>query len=492
MIVDILAGRGNVNPLFVDRKGVATASDVLRCAEGLGTAFAALDLAPSPRVGVVMPNDRTLACVILASLIECACAPMNPRLSEAEFIEAFEDLDLDAVIVGAGTDPAVQRAASRCGVSILHVDAGGLIDHVSAGHRRGDHGEGHSLLLRTSGTTAQPKLVGLSASNLMSSAQAVATSLQLEAEDRALCVMPLFHIHGIVGMLVSSVFSGGSVDVRPGFDPADVRRGLLDPHVTWMSAAPSMYAALMLHPERIRTNGRFRVVRSSSAALPDSVWNDAESVLGCPLLNAYGMTEASHQMASNPLPPHRRIVGTVGPGAGAQVAVLVDGHLTTAADVRGEIVVKGPGVMARYISPASANDHAWHDGWLRTGDTGCLDESGYLTLHGRIKEIINVAGEKVSPFEVEAAMLLHPDVTDAVAFAVPDRLRGERVAAAVVLRTGCSGLDEAALRRFIGDRMVNFKVPRRIVALDRIPLGPTGKVQRMALAHVLAKELSDG
>jgi acyl-CoA synthetase (AMP-forming)/AMP-acid ligase II len=190
-------------------------------------------------------------------------------------------------------------------------------------------------------------------------------------------------------------------------------------------------------------------------------------------------------MTSNPVPPGERRIGTVGPAAGADVAVLAEGSVTRTPGVVGEVVVRGAGVMREYSSPSSANDTAWHDGWFRTGDLGSLDPHGYLTLHGRLKELINVSGEKVSPYDVESVLLRHPSVSDAVAFAAPDRIRGEHVCVAVVLRAGVDSLDEHTLRRFAADRLASFKAPRRIIILDEIPVGPTGKVQRSRLSSVL-------
>jgi acyl-CoA synthetase (AMP-forming)/AMP-acid ligase II len=348
---------------------------------------------------------------------------------------------------------------------------------------------GHALLLHTSGTTSRPKLVGLSASNVMSSASAVAETLQLSPADRGLNVMPLFHIHGLVGVLLASVVGGSSVRLAGRYDPFAFRRQLVGPDITWTSAVPSVYRAMLARPKEmpkeIPVGRRLRLMRSSSAPLPPTVWRELEDAFACPVINAYGMTEASHQMTSNPVPPGERRVGTVGLPAGAEVAVLADGCVSRSPGMVGEVVVRGPGVMGEYLSPSSANDAAWHDGWFRTGDVGSLDGHGYLTLNGRLKEIINVSGEKVSPYEVESILMAHPAVVDAVAFAVPDRLRGEHVGVAVVLRGGAASLDEPELRRFAADRLASFKSPRQIIALNEIPLGPTGKVQRSRLSSLL-------
>jgi acyl-CoA synthetase (AMP-forming)/AMP-acid ligase II len=211
---------------------------------------------------------------------------------------------------------------------------------------------------------------------------------------------------------------------------------------------------------------------------------DLETAFGVPVIEAYGMTEAAHQMAANPLPPLPRFAGSVGLAAGPEIAVMGDDGALLPADSPGEIVIRGPNVTAGYENNPDANAAAFHDGWFRTGDQGMLDAAGYLRLTGRLKEVINRAGEKVSPLEVEAILLEHPAIRQAVVFAMPDRLMGEDVAAAVVLRDGMA-VDESDMRDFVATRLTAFKVPKRIVCLDELPKGATGKLQRIGLADRL-------
>jgi acyl-CoA synthetase (AMP-forming)/AMP-acid ligase II len=425
-----------------------------------------------------MPTGRLLALTALAAMSISGCAPVNPRLHEDEFVSIFTDVDADALVSTAGFAPAARRAARRCGMWVLDIALPASFTIVERATKKPrDHPCGHVLFLHTSGTTSRPKLVGLTADNVLSSASAVATTLRLAPADRCLSVMPLFHIHGLVGVLLASVVAGSSVEIAPRYDPFTYRRQLSHPDITWTSAVPSMYGAMLSRHGDHRTSvcSGLRLLRSSSAPLPPSIWRELEDTFGCPVVNAYGMTEAAHQMTSNPLPPGERRIGTVGPAAGAEVAVLPDG----------EVVVRGPGVMREYLSPSSANDTAWRNGWFRTGDLGSLDGRGYLTLHGRIKEIINVGGEKVSPYEVEAVLLDHPLVVEAVAFAAPDRMRGEQVRVVVVARGGVGSVEEIDLRRFVADRLAAFKVPRRIITLAEIPVGPTGKVQRSRMSALV-------
>lgn len=484
-ILAALTDRLVIDPLFVGDGSAVTVADFLRFVDAMQTALRSAGLDPRARICAAMPNHRLLALTALAAMSIGTFAPLNPRLSEDELALLMTDLGADALVATGSTPPAARHAARRCGMCVIDVAGPAPFTVVERATKPSPEREDHALLLHTSGTTSRPKLVGLSAENLVSSASAVARTLQLSPLDTCLSVMPLFHIHGIVGVLLASVLAGSSVEIAGPHDPFAFRRQLSDPSITWTSAVPSMYQAMLSRPGDVTANRRLRLLRSSSAPLPPSVWHELEAAFACPVINAYGMTEASHQMTSNPVPPGERRLGTVGPSAGAEVAVLSDGSVSRRPDVVGEVVVRGSGVMREYLSPPSANDTAWHDGWFRTGDLGSLDRQSYLTLHGRIKEIINVGGEKVSPFEVESVVLGHPSVMDAVAFAAPDRLRGEQVCVAVVLHRGAASLEEHELRRFTADRLAAFKAPRRVIVLDQIPVGPTGKVQRSRMSSLL-------
>ena len=500
-IGDALRALDPASVLLVDDNGPTTAAQAVRFTERLGAVLADAGVPPSPRVCVVLPNGTLLALSALGLMAVAAFAPLNPRLTQDEFAASFTDLDADVLVSLAGFAPAAHAAARQSGLCIIDADSDGSWELTSTGdrtrsHRRtgaaADHGSGHALLLHTSGTTARPKLIGLSAENLVASARSVARTIEIGPGDRCLNVMPLFHIHGLVGVLLASVVSGASVRTTERFDPFAFASQLRAPDITWTSAVPSAYNTLLRRANPTASPPGLRFARSSSAPLPAVVAERLERVLSCPVINAYGMTEASHQMTSNPVPPGERRAGTVGRPAGADVAVLAADTVATTPGVLGEVVVRGPGLMAGYLAPAEANASAWHDGWFRTGDLGSLDDAGYLTLHGRIKEIINVAGEKVSPYEVEAALREHPGVADVVAFAAPDRLRGEQVCVAVVAHATCDDLTPAALQAFAAERLATFKAPRRIVMTDEIPLGPTGKVQRSRLAALLGLASADG
>ncbi len=450
------------------------------------------------RVALLVENGPEAASAFLAVSSAAAVAPLNPayRAHELEFF--LDDLDARAVVVSDSLDTPVREVARSRGIRVLdlHVDPSqpaGIftLDGVPEDGSPTNSPEpgAVALALHTSGTTSRPKLVPLTHRQLAVSAGNVAETLRLEQPDRCLNVMPLFHIHGLVTALLASLRAGGSVACAPGFHQVHFFDWLDELEPTWYTAVPSMHAAVLLRargrPESVDRH-RLRFIRSSSAALPASVHQELESVFDVPVIEAYGMTEAAHQMASNPLPPAVRKPGTVGMAAGPEVAVLdASGKELQAGEV-GEVAIRGESVFAGYETSSDAQPFT-EDGWFRTGDEGFLDEEGYLTLRGRIKEIINRGGEKISPLEVDDALLAHQGVAQAVTFAMSDSQLGEEVAAAVVLAPEAQ-LDERSLQDFVAAQLAPFKVPRRILVLDELPKGPTGKLQRIGLAERLGIE----
>ena len=453
-------------------------------------------IGPDDRVALVIPNGPEAASAFLSVACAAVCAPLNPAYRRSELDFFLEDLQARAVVVARDVDSPVRDAARARGIAVLELEPrtdspagwfaldGPLREAPGLPDRRSDD---LALLLHTSGTTSRPKLVPLTHRNLTTSARNVAATLRLGSQDRCLNVMPLFHIHGLVASLLSSLEAGASVTCTPGFHPIRVFDWLRGLEPTWYTAVPTMHQALLARcngQEDVLREHRLRFVRSSSAALPVAVFERLEETLGVPVLEAYGMTEAAHQMASNPLPPGRRAAGSVGPAAGPEIAVLgPEGEVLPAGAV-GEVAIRGDNVFAGYDANPEANVAAFVDGWFRTGDRGVLDEDGYLRLVGRLKELINRGGEKVMPLEIDERLLAHPAVAQAVTFAVPHTTLGEEVAAAVVLAEG-GAADEPLLQDFVAQTLAPFKVPRRIVFVDEIPKGPTGKIQRIGLADRL-------
>jgi len=301
-------------------------------------------------------------------------------------------------------------------------------------------------------------------------------------------IMPLFHIHGLIAATLSSLSAGGSVFCTPGFNALRFFAQLEEAHPTWYTAVPTMHQAILTRADRNAesiSRNPLRFIRSSSASLPPQVMAQLEATFGCPVIEAYGMTEAAHQMASNPLPPRARKPGSVGVAAGPEVSIMDDSGELLGPGETGEVVIKGPNVTAGYVNNEKANAEAFTNGWFRTGDQGFLDVEGYLFLTGRLKEIINRGGEKISPREIDEVLLDHPAVAQVCTFAMPHDRLGEEVAVAVVLVEGITPASERELRDFCSGRLADFKVPRKVVILSEIPKGATGKVQRIGLAEKL-------
>jgi acyl-CoA synthetase (AMP-forming)/AMP-acid ligase II/acyl carrier protein len=319
------------------------------------------------------------------------------------------------------------------------------------------------------------------------SAQNIRATLALGPTDRCLNIMPLFHIHGLVGALLSSLAARASVVCTPGFYAPEFFAWVKTFQPTWYTAVPTMHQAILARASQeadVLSHSSLRLIRSSSAPLPPQVLAELERVFRVPVLEAYGMTEAAHQMASNPLPPRPRKAGSVGRAAGPDIAILDEAGNRLPPGTKGEIAIQGANVMRGYENNPEANATTFTHGWFRTGDQGYLDADGYLFLTGRIKEIINRGGEKIAPREVDEVLLDHPAVAQAVAFALPHPRLGEEVAAAVVVRSAMTATEQE-LRAFAATRLADFKVPRRIVILGEIPKGPTGKPQRIGLAERL-------
>jgi oxalate---CoA ligase len=454
----------------------------------------------SDRVAIVLPNGPEMAAAFLSVSAVATCAPLNPAYQAPEFEFYLRDLAARAVIVDAKLDSPVREVAASLEIPILELIASDRVSGIfqlegsEAGSVNQDDWSGPTdtaMILHTSGTTSRPKMVPLSHQNVWTSAHNVAKTLRLTPDDRCLNVMPLFHIHGLIAALAASSIAGASIVCTSGFQKDRFLDWLKEFHPTWYTAVPTIHQAVLQlaekNPEKVRNAG-LHFIRSSSASLPPAMMQKLESLFGVPVVEAYGMTEAAHQICCNPLPNQKRKAGTVGPAAGPEVAIMdEDGNLLSPKET-GEVVIRGKNVTAGYESNPEANKVAFQTGWFRTGDQGFMDNDGYLTLTGRLKEIINRGGENIAPREIDEVLLGHPAVEQAVAFAIPHSSYGETVAAAVVLKPGMF-VSESELRRFAASRLAEFKVPHRIVKVAAIPKGPTGKLQRIGLYEKLSSML---
>ena len=446
------------------------------------------------RVAIALPNGLEMIVSFLAAAIAGTAAPLNPEYKLDEFRFYLEDTGARALIAPPkGADEARAAAGDQVLIIEAEMDADGRVLLSSAG-QAGSSGTPScpsendiALILHTSGTTSRPKRVPVSHLNLMTSARNVAETYKLTPEDVALCVMPLFHVHGLVASTLATLRTGGTMVVVPRFNPLSFWSTVRDYQATWYSAVPTIHQVLL---SRAKAGAKppgaehLRFIRSCSAPLPPRTMADMEERFGAPVLEAYGMTEAAHQMASNPLPPGERKPGSVGRGTGVSIAILNENGDILPAGVRGEVAIKGANVISGYENNSEANAASFTNGWFRTGDEGYLDGDGYLTLVGRIKELINRGGEKISPREIDEVLLAHPAVAEAVCFGVADRIYGEEVAAAVVLSTPVT---EAELVAHCKSSLADFKCPKLIHIVEAIPRTATGKVQRRNVAAALAK-----
>ncbi len=456
-----------------------------------------LGIGRGDRVAIVLPNGPEMAAAFVAIGAAATTAPLNPAYRAEEFAFYLSDLNARALVVAAGSDSPAIAVAAEQGIPVLTLEpepaagAGAFRlegESIGAADRPGRaEADDIALVLHTSGTTSRPKIVPLTQANVTASAAHIRDSLALTAADRCLNIMPLFHIHGLIAAVLSSLSAGASIFCAPGFNALKVFQWFAEAEPSWYTAVPTMHQAILDRAPRnaeIVAGMELRFVRSSSSSLPPQVMAALEGTFRCPVIEAYGMTEAAHQMASNPLPPRARKPGSVGLAAGPEVGVMDTTGALLGADQVGEIVIRGPNVTAGYENNPAANAEAFAHGWFHTGDQGVLDGDGYLRITGRLKEIINRGGEKISPREVDEVLMDHPAVSQAVTFALPHPKLGEDVAAAVVLREGQAAGDRE-LRDFVAQRLADFKVPRRLVFLDEIPKGATGKLQRIGLAEKL-------
>ena len=460
-----------------------------------------LGIGPADRVAIVLPNGPEMATAFVAIATGATTAPLNPAYRLEEFDFYLSDLDVKALLVDQNSTSPVVEAAAAQNIPILaaavdETAAAGLFEIIpSQGIAWGEPtSDGDitgpndvALVLHTSGTTSKPKIVPLTHRNVCASASNICRTLKLTPDDRCMNVMPLFHIHGLMASILSTLSVGASVFCTPGFDALRFFPWLDAVHPTWYSAVPTMHQAILSrarHNQEIIRAMELRFIRSASASLPPQVMQQLESTLNAPVVEAYAMTEASHQVTSNPLPPRWRRPGTVGPAAGPEVSIMNEQGSLLPNGTVGEVAIRGANVTHGYANNPTANAEQFTNGWFRTGDQGVIDKKGYLIITGRLKEIINRGGEKISPREVDEVLMNHPAVAQAVTFAMPHKKLGEEIAAAVVLQKGAEST-EHAIRAFAAEQLANFKLPRKVLFLDEIPKGPTGKIQRIGLAKQL-------
>jgi amino acid adenylation domain-containing protein len=449
------------------------------------------------RVAMALPNGPEMAVAFLAVASCATSAPLNPACRADEFEFYLSDLQPKALMIQSDLDSPARAVAKARGIPVIELsphleEEAGIFELAGEVRKHAMDSifarpEDLASILLTSGTTSRSKQVPLTQAYICTSADRVRSALQLDENDRCLSIMPLFHVHGLIGALLSSVAAGATVICAPALYAPKFFEWLEKFQPTWYTAVPTMHQAILARAaanSEIIARCPLRFIRSSSAPLPPQLMAQLESTFNAPVIETYGLTEA-FQITCNPLPPRERKAGSVGvPESPEDIAITdPDGVIRPRGEI-GEIVIRETKVVRGYENNPTANEGVFQNHWFKTGDQGFLDDEGYLFITGRLKEIINRGGEQISPYEIEQVLLDHPAVAQAVSFAVPDTRLGEDIAAAVVLRDDASATADD-IRRFVAARVANFKVPNQVLFLDAIPKTSTGKPQRVGLAERL-------
>lgn len=460
---------------------------------------------PGDVVALSFPNTVEFVIMFLA-VIRCraTAAPLNSAYTTEEFEFYLSDSQSKLLLVPAQGIKSAQAAASK--LNIPHVSAtlqdenskvalsSNPDSHLDSVHQLVNDPADVSLFLHTSGTTSRPKGVPLTQLNLATSTLNIKSVYKLTESDSTVIVLPLFHVHGLLAGLLSSLISGAEVALPAAgrFSASTFWTDVIKYNATWYTAVPTIHQIILDRHESKPEPAypKLRFIRSCSASLAPSVLARLEAAFDAPVLEAYAMTEASHLMASNPLPecgPHK--AGSVGKPVGQEMAILNEQGEIQPPNANGEVCIRGLNVTKGYKNNPEANKSAFLFGWFHTGDIGFFDSDGYLHLVGRIKELINRGGEKISPIEVDAVLLSHPNVAQAVAFGVPDEKYGEEINCAVIPREGVN-LEEAEISQYCKKNLASFKVPKKVFITDSLPKTATGKIQRRIVAEHFLSQMS--
>jgi acyl-CoA synthetase (AMP-forming)/AMP-acid ligase II len=453
-------------------------------------ALASIGIGRGDAVSIALPNGLAAIVSFLAASIAGTAAPLNPAYPYEEFLFFLRDTNAKILLCPPVGAEFARSAAADCNIPVYSVE----MNEQGVVSLHGVAGEGPApepklddiaLVLHTSGSTGRPKRVPLRHFNLAVSSANIANTYGLSEDDVSLCIMPLFHVHGLIGSMMSTLVSGGTVVVPTKFNALSFWKTVKENRVTWYSGVPTMHQLLLAraHHKPIEA-ATLRFIRSCSAPLSAELIHRIEGLFGVPFVEAYGMTEAAHQMTSNPLPPRHRKPGSVGVGAGLRVRIIDKEGKDLGNNRRGEVAIQGANVFRGYDNNPEANAKAFVGGWFRTGDEGWLDSDCYLHLSGRIKDIIIRGGENIAPHEIDEVLLKHPAIAAAVTFGFSHPTLGEEVAAAVVLNEAHL-TSESALIKHCRESLAEFKVPKKIYVVKSIPTTATGKIRRRAVADAL-------
>ena len=464
--------------------------------EKISRQLAATNVKNSDRAAIVLPNGPLMASSFLSISSYMSAAPLNPSYKQEEFEFYLDDLKPKFLLVEPNSKSLAVIAAKNLNIPVFEMKISDnqplgtfeLFDKETDYKNPNDYDE--ALVLHTSGTTSRPKIVPLSNLNIFTSAVNISKSLKLTADDHCLNIMPLFHIHGLIAVLSASAKVGASVCASNGFNALKFLDLAETQNITWYSGVPTMHQAILLRAQKNSDKAKklnLRFIRSSSASLPPAIFEQLNDIFQTPVIEAYGMTEATHQMASNPLPPAIQKPGLVGMPAGPEICIMNDKNEKLSQGEIGEICIKGNNVTSGYENNPEANKQSFVNDWFRTGDEGFFDEDGYLKISGRLKEIINKGGEKISPLEVDNILMDFPPIDQALCFGYKDKMLGEDIAVAIKLKENKS-CTEDDIKSYANEKLAKFKIPKKIFVVEDIPKGATGKLQRIGLAKKFGLE----
>lgn len=464
--------------------------------EKISRQLAATNVKNSDRAAIVLPNGPLMASSFLSISSYMSAAPLNPSYKQEEFEFYLDDLKPKFLLVEPNSKSLAVIAAKNLNIPVFEMIISDnqplgtfeLFDKETNYKNPNDNDE--ALVLHTSGTTSRPKIVPLSNLNIFTSAVNISKSLKLTADDHCLNIMPLFHIHGLIAVLSASAKVGASVCASNGFNALKFLDLAETQNITWYSGVPTMHQAILLRAQKNSDKAKklnLRFIRSSSASLPPAIFEQLNDIFQTPVIEAYGMTEATHQMASNPLPPAIQKPGLVGMPAGPEICIMNDKNEKLLQGEIGEICIKGDNVTNGYENNPEANKQSFVNDWFRTGDEGFFDEDGYLKISGRLKEIINKGGEKISPLEVDNILMDFPPIDQALCFGYKDKMLGEDIAVAIKLKENKS-CTEDDIKSYANEKLAKFKIPKKIFIVEDIPKGATGKLQRIGLAKKFGLE----
>jgi acyl-CoA synthetase (AMP-forming)/AMP-acid ligase II len=493
-LLDVLHFADSHTAIVVPELGINVTYDSLRQQVlAMANALASAGIRRGDAVAIALPNGLPAIVSFLAASIAGTAAPLNPAYPYEEFHFFLGDTNARVLLCPPVGAEFVRTAATDRKIPIFSVEMteqgiARIVDAPSGAKAEEPTADDIALVLHTSGSTGRPKRVPLRHFNLAVSSANIANTYALTPADVSLCIMPLFHVHGLIGSTMASLLSGGTVVVPTKFNALSFWRTVRENRVTWYSGVPTMHQILLARAhQKPAEAASLRFIRSCSAPLSSELIYKIEGLFGVPFVEAYGMTEAAHQMTSNPLPPRHRKAGSVGVGAGLRISVMdSEGH-HLGTNQRGEVAIQGANVFRGYENNADANARAFVDSWFRTGDQGYLDTDCYLHLTGRIKDIVIRGGENIAPHEVDEVLLRHPAVAAAVTFGCAHPTLGEEVAAAVVLHEK-NGATEAELIKHSREFLAEYKCPTKIYLVESIPTTATGKIRRRAVAAALAGE----